>query len=429
VARVLLGVSGGIAAYKAVELVRLATSAGHAVRVVQTPASLRFVGRASFQAVTGAPVLVDEFEPDPARGAFPGDPAPGHDPIAHLELVRRCDALCVAPASANTIAKLAHGLADNLLTSAALACTAPLVLAPAMNDRMYEHAATRANLATLERRGARVVQPGRGRLASKGEWGVGRLAEPADILAALEAALASTAAPPGAPRPSLDGLRVLVTAGGTREPIDSVRYVGNRSSGRMGLALAEEALRRGAAVTLVAANVALRVPDGVRRVDVETAAELDAATRAEFGSADILLMAAAVADFRPRAAEPAKIAKAGRDGLALELEPTTDVLAAVAAERRAGQVVVGFAAEHGAAGAERARDKLERKRLDAVVVNDISREEIGFDAEENEVTIVTGGGSRRVPQRPKPAVAAAVLDEVAVLLARSGPRSTLEEER
>src|SRR3954451_15349992 len=188
-ARVLLGVSGGIAAYKAVEVVRLATGAGHSVRVVQTPTSLNFVGKATFEGVTGAPVLVDEFERDPARGAFPRDPAPDHDPTSHLELLRRSDVLCVAPASANTLAKLAHGLADNLLTSAALAASAPLVLAPAMNDRMWEHPATHANLQTLRHRGASIVEPGRGRLASKGEWGVGRLADPADILAVVESGL------------------------------------------------------------------------------------------------------------------------------------------------------------------------------------------------------------------------------------------------
>src|SRR3954468_11326238 len=209
-ARILLGVSGGIAAYKAVELVRLATGEGHAVRVIQTPTSLKFVGKATFEGVTGGPVLVDEFERDPARGAFPGDPAPDHDPISHLELVRRCDVLCVAPASANTLAKLAHGLADNLLTSAALAATAPLVVAPAMNDRMWEHPATRANLETLRRRGATIVDPGKGRLASKGEWGVGRLADPPEILAAVDSVLAEQQ-DGFAPR-SLDGLRVLVTA-------------------------------------------------------------------------------------------------------------------------------------------------------------------------------------------------------------------------
>jgi phosphopantothenoylcysteine decarboxylase/phosphopantothenate--cysteine ligase len=224
VARILLGVSGGIAAYKAVELVRLATRAGHSVRVIQTPAAQRFVGAATFEGITGAPVLTDEFERDPARGAYPGEPAPDHDPISHLELVRRCDVFVVAPASANTIAKLAGGLADNLLTSAALANTSPLVLAPAMNNAMYEHPATHDNLETLRGRGVVVVDPETGALASKGEWGVGRLAEPARILAVVEEALGG-GAEGYAPR-SLDGLRVLVTAGGTREPIDSVRYVG-----------------------------------------------------------------------------------------------------------------------------------------------------------------------------------------------------------
>ena len=421
--RVLLGVTGGIAAYKAVELVRLATAAGHSVRVIQTPASLQFVGRATFTGVTGAPVLVDEFEPDPARGAFPGDRAPDHDPISHLELVRRCDVLCIAPASANTIAKLAHGLADNLLTSAALACTAPLVVAPAMNDRMYEHPATSENLELLRRRGAVIVPPGSGRLASKGEWGVGRLADPAEVLAAVEGALERGEA--GFKPRSLDGLRVLVTAGGTREPIDSVRYVGNRSSGRMGLALAAEAERRGAEVTLVCANVSLPRPEGVRSVDVETAAELEAACGEEFARCDVLLMAAAVADFRPTAAVAEKISKAGRESLAVELEPTVDVLGALSAARRPDQTLVGFAAEHGDGAAERGRAKLERKRLDSVVVNDISRTDIGFDSEHNEATIVTATGDRQVPRGPKGAVAAAVLDAVVEL--RTPAASTVGE--
>jgi phosphopantothenoylcysteine decarboxylase/phosphopantothenate--cysteine ligase len=416
VARILIGVTGGIAAYKAVELVRLATGAGHAVRVVQTPASLNFVGRATFEGVTGAPVLVDEFEPDPARGAFPGDPAPTHDPISHLELVRRADAFAIVPASANTIAKLANGLADNLLASAALASTAPLVLAPAMNDRMWEHPATRANLEALRARGAHVVEPGTGRLASRGEWGVGRLAEPAEILAAIERVLEGGEPGGYSPR-SLDGLRVLVTAGGTREPIDSVRYVGNRSSGRMGLALAAEAARRGATVTAVAANVALPAPDGVEVVAVETAAELDEAARAAFADADVLLMAAAVADFRPADAVDDKIKKSGRDGLSLELEPTVDVLTGLSEARRPGQTLVGFAAEHGERAVEHGRGKLERKRLDVVVVNDISRAEIGFDAEENEVVIVTAAGERHVPRGPKSAIAAAILDAVEELRA------------
>ena len=426
-ARILLGVTGGIAAYKAVELVRLATAAGHAVRVVQTPASLRFVGQATFEGVTGAPVLVDEFEPDPARGAFPGDAAPEHAPISHLELVRRADLFVVAPASANTIAKLATGQADNLLTSAALAAAVPLVIAPAMNNRMWEHPATRANVATLRERGAVIVEPGTGRLASRGEWGAGRLAEPAEVLAQAERALAGRAAERAAgegfvPR-SLDGLRVLVTAGGTREPIDSVRYVGNRSSGRMGLALASEAARRGAEVTVISANVALDPPDGVRTVEVETAAELEAAARAEFGETDVLLMAAAVADFRPAGHEAAKIKKEGRDRLELSLEATPDVLLALGGVRRPGQLLVGFAAEHGEGGAERARAKLERKGLDAVVLNDISRPGIGFDSEENEVTIITAGGERRVPKGPKSVVAAAIIDDVESLRARIGAAS------
>jgi phosphopantothenoylcysteine decarboxylase / phosphopantothenate---cysteine ligase len=420
VARILLGVSGGIAAYKAVELVRLAVKAGHAVRVVQTRDSLEFVGRATFEAITGAPVLVDEFERDPARGAFPGDPTPGHDPISHLELVSRADVFCVAPASANTLAKLAHGLADNLLTSSALASVAPLVLAPAMNNRMWEHPATRANLGTLGARGARVVGPGTGSLASKGESGVGRLAEPAEILAAIEATLTV-----GGP---LDGLRVLVTAGGTREPIDSVRYVGNRSSGRMGLALAEEAARRGAAVTLVAANLSLPAPAGVQAIAVETASELLKASLAAFAEADVLLMAAAVADFRPAEAIDDKIAKSGRERLALELEPTEDVLAALAAARSPGQTLIGFAAEHGEGAVERGRAKLSRKGLDAVVVNDISRAEIGFDAPHNEVTIVTATGERHVPLGSKAAVAAAILDEVEALRSPAERPSTLERE-
>jgi phosphopantothenoylcysteine decarboxylase / phosphopantothenate---cysteine ligase len=407
-ARILIGVSGGISAYKAVELSRLAIKAGHFVRVVMTPAATNFIGRATFEGITGAPVLIDEFEADPARGAYPGDAPPDHAPISHLELVRRADAYVIAPASANTIAKLASGLADNLLTSAALACTAPVLVAPAMNDKMYEHAATQANLATLESRGVRIVPPGRGALASKGEWGVGRLAEPADILSAVERALGGAGF---APR-SLDGLRVLVTAGGTREPIDAVRYVGNRSSGRMGFALADEAARRGAEVTVVAANVSLPRTDGVTYVDVETAAELERATREAFREADLLLMAAAVADFRPSSPETSKISKSGRDGLTVELEPTTDVLAALGAERRPGQTIVGFAAEHGEGGEERAREKLVRKGVDAIVLNDVSQAGIGFDTPENEVSIVTRAGTHHVPRNLKSEVARAIIEVV-----------------
>jgi phosphopantothenoylcysteine decarboxylase/phosphopantothenate--cysteine ligase len=411
VARVLLGVTGGIAAYKALEFVRLATKAGHAVRVVQTPTSEQFVGKASFAGLTGAPVLTDEFERDPARGAFPDQQPPEHDPLSHLELVRNADAFLIAPASANTIAKLAHGLADNLLTSAALAATCPVLVAPAMNNAMYENAATQANLDTLRSRGITVLDPGVGALGSKHEWGVGRLAEPADLLAAVEAVV------PAGSRP-WDGLRVLVTAGGTREAIDSVRYVGNRSSGRMGFALAEEAAARGADVTVIAANVGLPRHPRVRYVDVISAQDLLEAGEREFPAADVLFMAAAVADFRPAQAAATKLKKEGRDGLELDLEPTPDVLSGLSAQRRSGQLLIGFAAEHGAGAIEYGRAKLERKGLDAVVVNDISRADIGFEGEHNEVTIVTATGDEHIERASKAEVARAICDAVVALRAK-----------
>jgi len=417
-ARLLLGVSGGIAAYKALELVRLATKAGHSVRVIQTPASERFVGVASFEGITGAPVLTSEFARDPLRGAFPGDPLPEHEPISHLQLVANADAFLIAPASANTLAKLAHGHADNLLTSAALAARCPLIVAPAMNDAMYEHAATQANLAQLRERGVRIVDPGVGALASKGEHGVGRLAEPPQLLAAFEAAIASSAPPPAA---SLAGLHVLVTAGGTREPIDSVRYVGNRSSGRMGYALAEQAARRGAAVTVIAANVALPAPAGAQVVPVETAAQLADACAQAFPHCDVLLMAAAVADFRPADPADRKLKKDSADAPdAIALEPTPDVLSGLAAGRRPEQTIVGFAAEHGEGALDYARGKLARKRLDAIVVNDISRADIGFDATDNEVTIVTSEGESPIARAPKDEIAAAILDAIVHLRERAG---------
>jgi phosphopantothenoylcysteine decarboxylase / phosphopantothenate---cysteine ligase len=403
--RVLLGVSGGVAGYKALEVVRLATKAGHVVRVIQTPTAQRFVGAASFAALTGAPVLTDEFERDPARGAFPDQPAPDHDPLSHLELVRNADAFLIAPASANTIAKLAHGLADNLLTSAALAATCPVLVAPAMNNHMYEHAATQANLATLRERGVTVIDPGTGALGSKHEWGVGRLAEPAQLLAAVEAVI------PTGSRP-WDGLKVLITAGGTREPIDSVRYVGNRSSGRMGFALAEEAAALGAVVTVIAANVGLPRSPRIGYVDVGTAAELKDACEAELPNADVLLMAAAVADYRPPAPADTKLKKDEREELVIELERTPDILSGLAATRRADQLLIGFAAEHGDRAVEYGRDKLARKGLDAVVVNDIARADIGFEGAENEVTIVTPRGEHHVPRASKAEVARAILDVV-----------------
>jgi phosphopantothenoylcysteine decarboxylase/phosphopantothenate--cysteine ligase len=430
-ARILLGVSGGIAAYRALEFVRLATERGHVLRVVQTPTSRRFVGEASFAALSGAPVLASEFERDPARGAFPDQTPPDHEPPSHLELVARADVYLIAPASANTIAKLAHGLADNLLSSCALAAACPVIVAPAMNNRMYEHGAVQANLATLRERGVCVIAPGTGRLAARGEHGVGRMAEPARLLAACEEALAGPTDAARRPGGGWDGLSVLVTAGGTREPIDSVRFLGNRSSGRMGLALARAACARGARVTLVAANVSLPPPPGVECRPVVTAGQLKDACEREFPSCDVLLMAAAVADFTPVAREAGKIAKAGRTGLELQLEPTADVLGALAARRRDGQILVGFAAEYGERAIDAAREKLTAKRLDAIVVNDISRADIGFDSEHNEVTILTandpadagapgaGAASVLVTRSSKAAVAEEILDAVERLRARA----------
>ena len=404
-ARLLLGVSGGIAAYKAIELARLAIKAGHAVRVIQTEASTRFVGTASFAGITGAPVLVTEWEPDPLRGAFPGDAAPAHAPIGHLGLVERADAFLIAPASANTIAKLAGGHADNLLTAAALACRRPLIVAPAMNGAMYEHPATQENLARLRERGAIVLEPGTGSLASLGEYGTGRLPEPPELLAALEAALKTGR--------ELDGLNVLVTAGGTREPIDSVRFVGNRSSGRMGFALAEEAARRGADVTVVAANVSLPRRGGIEYVDVETAAELAEACDERFEQADVLLMAAAVADYRPEREHAGKLKKDQAGGeLELRLVRTPDVLATLAPRRRPGQLLIGFAAEHGDGALGYAREKLDRKGLDAIVLNDVSTPGIAFDSPDNEVTVVTAEAEIHVPRATKADVATAILDAV-----------------
>ncbi len=403
-ARILLGVSGGIAAYKALELARLATKAGHGVRVLMTPTATRFVGAASFEGIVGAPVLIDEFERDPMRGAFPGDPLPEHDPIGHLQLAQEADVYLVAPASANTLAKLAAGIADGMLTTAFLACPAPRLVAPAMNNRMFEDGATQTNLETLRSRGVTVIQPETGALASRGEHGMGRLPDPQRLLQEVEALL------PGASG-AWDGLRVLISAGGTREAIDPVRFIGNRSSGRMGVALAQQAQSRGAEVTLVAANVGLEAPAGVRRVDVESAAELKDALETEFPDCHVLLMAAAVADFRPAQAADGKIAREERDGgMEICLEPTEDVLAGLAARRGEGQTIVGFAAEHGGDWIARARRKLGRKGADAIVVNDVSRPEIGFESAENEVVVVEADEETHVPFASKEDVADAILD-------------------
>jgi phosphopantothenoylcysteine decarboxylase/phosphopantothenate--cysteine ligase len=432
-ARLLLGVSGGIAAYKSLEFARLATLAGHGVRVLMTPNAERFVGAASFEGIVGAPVLTSEFERDPMRGAFPGEPGEGgHDPIGHLELAGNCDAFLVAPASANTVAKLAGGFADSMLTTSFLACTAPRLIAPAMNDRMYADAATQANLAILRERGVEVIEPEEGLLASRGERGRGRLPDPERLLARIEAILAggggrdprddavaptvvgdpqdeTTAPEPGDRSGSWHGLRVMVTAGGTREPIDAVRFIGNRSSGRMGMALAAAAARRGAEVTVIAANVSLPEPAGVKRVDVETTAELAHETIERFETQHVLLMAAAPADFRT---EPITGKIKRQDSLNLNLHPTEDILAALSAQRGESQTVVGFAAEHGGDAVGRARAKLTRKGADLIVLNDVSDPRIGFDSTENEVTLVAAEDETLVPRSSKDVVAEAILDRV-----------------
>ena len=404
-ARILLGVTGGIAAYKALDLIRLATAAGHSVRVIQTDNAQRFVGAASFAAITGAPVLTSEWERDPARGAFPDQATPEHDPISHLELVRNADCFVIAPASANTISKLASGAADNLLTSAALAASCPLVIAPAMNHQMWQNAATQANIELLRERAVTIIDPEVGSLASRNEWGSGRLAQPATILAAIEQIVPAGARP-------WDGRRVLVTAGGTREPIDAVRFVGNRSSGRMGFALAEAAAARGANVTVIAANVDLPRHTQISYIDVESAAQLEAAARDQFPSCDLLLMAAAVADFTASEPAPGKLKKDGRSELELTLSPTTDVLAALSELRTEGQTLVGFAAEHGADAVEVGRTKLASKGLDALVINDVAGAEIGFESSSNEVTIVTAVGDQHVPKADKLEIAEAILDAI-----------------
>jgi phosphopantothenoylcysteine decarboxylase/phosphopantothenate--cysteine ligase len=418
-ARLLLGVSGGIAAYKSLEFARLATLAGHGVRVVMTPNAERFVGAASFEGIVGAPVLTSEFERDPMRGAFPGEPgAGGHDPIGHLELAGNCDVFLVAPASANTIAKLAGGFADSMLTTSFLACTAPRLIAPAMNDRMYADAATQANLQTLRERGVEVIEPEEGLLASRGEHGRGRLPDPERLLARIEAVLAGGDDDPRDEVPAPDpidrsgpwsGLRVMVTAGGTREPIDAVRFIGNRSSGRMGFALAAAAAKRGAEVTLIAANVSLPEPAGVKRVDVETTAELAYETVERFETQHVLLMAAAPADFRT---EPITGKIKRQDSLNLNLQPTEDILAAIASQRGENQTVVGFAAEHGGEAIDRARAKLSRKGADLIVLNDVSDPRIGFESTENEVTLVASEDEIEVPRAAKEVVAEAILDRV-----------------
>lgn len=381
-ARVLLGVTGGIAAYKACELLRLLVRDGHDVTPVLTPDAERFVTAHTFEAL--------------ARKEAPRDLYP------HLA---DADLLVVAPLSANTLAKLAHGLADNVLTQAALAVRGPVLAAPAMNGRMWEHPATQQNVRLLRERGVELIGPEEGELA-EGEHGAGRMAEPEAIFARCLELLGATG--------PLRGRRVLVSAGGTREPLDSVRYVGNRSSGKMGVAVAREARRRGAEVTLVAANLAVPAPDGVKVVEAPTAAALASEVLAR-GDADVVVMAAAVADYRP--AEPLG-GKRPKDGESwtIELEPTDDVLSELGRRGLNGQVLVGFAADEGEAGLERARTKLTNKRGNLFVYNDVSRSDIGFDSDWNELVLLTAAGERAVSRRSKEECAVAILDEVETLL-------------
>jgi phosphopantothenoylcysteine decarboxylase/phosphopantothenate--cysteine ligase len=381
-ARVLVGVTGGIAAYKACELVRMLVKGGHEVVPLVTPGADRFVRADTFFAL--------------ARRS------PAEDLYAHLT---RADLLVIAPLTANTLAKLAHGLADDLVAEAALAHRGPVLLAPAMNPRMWANAATQANLETVRSRGAEIVGPDEGETA-EGEWGLGRMAEPEEIYRRCRKLLGET--------DSLAGRRVLVSAGGTREPLDAVRFLGNRSSGRMGVALAEEARKRGAEVTLLAANLGVPAPPGVEVVEAPTAQAMleQALARSD---ADLVLMAAAVADYRPADVSGDKRPK-DDDAWEVTLEPTTDVLRTLGEHRTNGQVLIGFAADHGERGLARAREKLDRKRVDLVVYNDVSREDIGFDAEDNEVVLIWMGGERRIDKASKDRIAAAIVDTAEELL-------------
>jgi phosphopantothenoylcysteine decarboxylase / phosphopantothenate---cysteine ligase len=383
-ARILLGITGGIAAYKACELTRLLVRAGHDVLPLPTRGAERFVRAETFFAL--------------ARKS------PSTDPYPHLE---RADLLVIAPLTANTLARLAHGLADDVLTEAALAHRGPVLVAPAMNTRMWEHSATQANAATLRARGVELIGPEAGELA-EGEVGVGRMSEPEAIAGRVEELLGQTGG-------TLAGTHVLVSAGGTREPLDAVRFLGNRSSGRMGVALAAEARRRGAEVTLLASNLAVPAPDGVEVVQTPTAADLEREATGRAAGADVVVMAAAVADFRPAEPLQGKRPKS-EEAWAVQLEPTADVLAALGERERNGQVLVGFGAEVGEAGLERKRAMLADKRVDLVVYNDVGVRGIGFDAADNEVTLLSAGGERRLARAPKAEIAAGIVDEVERLL-------------
>jgi len=391
--QIVLGVTGGIAAYKACELVSRLVKAGARVRVVLTANAARFVPPLSFEALSGNPAYTDTFAP--------------HSEMEHIALAKWADAFVIAPASANCLAKLACGIADDLLSTTALAMTAPLLLAPAMNANMWRHPATQANLKTLLSRGARAVGPESGRLAC-GDDDVGRMSQPEQIVEALDRLLN--------PRRDLAGVRVLVTAGPTVERIDPVRYITNRSSGKMGYAIAEAARDRGAEVTLVSGPVRLEAPAGVELVSIESSAQLCEAVLARGDASDVVIQAAAPADFRPAQVAEQKIKKTG-EGMTLALENTTDIAAELGRRKHPGQVLVAFAAETNDV-LENARGKLARKKADLIVANDVSRSDAGFGVDDNAVTLITDDEARELPLMPKRAVADGILDRVAELMKR-----------
>ncbi|MFK3985407.1 bifunctional phosphopantothenoylcysteine decarboxylase/phosphopantothenate--cysteine ligase CoaBC [Micromonospora sp. NPDC050397] len=399
-AQVVLGVGGGIAAYKSCELLRLLTESGHDVRVVPTASALRFVGAPTWAALSGQPVADDVWS--------------DVQDVPHVRLGKHADLVVVAPATADLIAKAAHGLADDLLTNTLLTARCPVVLAPAMHTEMWEHPATVANVATLRARGVQVIEPASGRLTGA-DTGKGRLPDPAEIFAVARRALTRGSV---APR-DLTGRRVVVTAGGTREPLDPVRFLGNRSSGKQGYAFARTAVARGATVTLVAANVSLADPAGVELVRVGTTEELRKATLAAADGADVVVMAAAPADFRPATYADQKIKKTG-DGSAptIELVTNPDIAAELGERRHAGQVLVAFAAETGDVE-KNARVKLSRKKADLIVVNEVGPDKV-FGADSNTAVVLGADGSRTAfPEQSKEDLADAVWDLVTKRLTAS----------
>jgi len=406
---VTVGVCGGVAAYKAAELVRELQQRGADVHVVMTRAAEEFVRPLTFSSLTGHRTITSmwgEWGGSPAGMA--AEPATGIDEqgqIEHISEAQGCDALVIAPATAHVLAKMAHGLADDFLSTMVLATTAPVIVAPAMNVNMWKHAATQANVAVLRERGVRFVEPDSGYLAC-GMTGAGRLASVEAIAQAVMDALAGVASEI---KQDLAGETVLVTAGGTREAIDPVRFLGNRSSGKMGYAIAEAARRRGAAVVLVSAPTALDPPEGCAFVPVTSAGEMRAAVMEHLSAATVMVGAAAVADFRMAKMAAEKLRRKG--GLHLELEPTEDIVREVAGARRAGTLVIAFAAEMGM-DVERAREKMRAKGADAIVLNDVSRAGIGFDSERNAAVFVTAERVVEIPERSKRDVAERILDEV-----------------